>query len=305
MYLFFGIFFLILLFFFFLNHRRRKKIICKIRSMCMEEKCRLLNEIIAPFGYSYLPSQDIFTTRTDAWQREFGYCALYDDSAVFFNMVFDCLPVYFDYCGRTWLIELWKGQYGINTGCEIGIYHADRILDERERRRTVFQCADDEYLPEICLTFSSIPKRRKHGGGVIAKLCARHWWLAAFRMGCFTNPSNLSLRASICLSTPEMAQAFIKGLLGAGYSRAGIHCHCCTVTFEFDESGRLPKRGCFRRFAAWVVQWGNWFWCKVYMCVTRPFRLTVDRLLYLYFYLPFAFRNMLRLRRHKKHRRAL
>ena len=34
------------------------------------------------------------------------------------GMVFETLPVYFDYAGKTWLIQIWKGQYGICTGCE-------------------------------------------------------------------------------------------------------------------------------------------------------------------------------------------
>lgn len=309
MYLLFGTLFPALLFFCCLNYWRRKKIICKVRSMCMEEKCSLLNDIIAPFGYSYLPAQDIFTSRTDAWQREFGYCGLYDDAAVFLHMVFDALPIYFNYCGRTWLIELWKGQYGINTGCEIGIYHANRILAEEERRHTVFQCAEDENMPEISLAFSSAADGSGQNSGAIAKLRAKHWWLTAFRMGCFSNPSNLSLRTSICLYTPEMAEAFVRGLLGAGYNRVEIRRRHRTVTFDFAEACTesslcRPKHGRLYRLAVWVIQWENWFWCKIYLWVTRPFDLTVDRILYLYYYLPFAFRRMLRLKRFKKHRRG-
>ena len=30
--------------------------------------------------------------------------------------VFMCLPVYFDYGGKTWLMEFWKGGYGITAG---------------------------------------------------------------------------------------------------------------------------------------------------------------------------------------------
>ena len=75
MYLFLGILFLLLLLFFCINLWRRKRIIKKICSMCMLEKCDLLNELIGPFGYSYVSSQDLFTSRIDAWQRRFGYCA--------------------------------------------------------------------------------------------------------------------------------------------------------------------------------------------------------------------------------------
>ena len=65
-----------------------------------------------------------------------------------FQMVFDSLPVYFNYRGRTWLIEFWKGQYGINAGGEIGIYHCDRLLSESEYRNAHFKAAgEEEMLP--------------------------------------------------------------------------------------------------------------------------------------------------------------
>ena len=70
MYLFFGIFFLILLFFFCFNFWRKKKIIKKICCMSTKEKCCLLDELIEPFGFCYVASQDIFTSHINAMQRE-------------------------------------------------------------------------------------------------------------------------------------------------------------------------------------------------------------------------------------------
>ena len=102
-------------------HWRKKKIICKICCMSDMHKCRLLNELVEPLGYNYYSKQDIFSSRLDAWQKDFGYGAIYDRGAPYFNMVFDSYPVYFDHDGKTWLIEFWKGQYGINTGSEVGI----------------------------------------------------------------------------------------------------------------------------------------------------------------------------------------
>ena len=67
-----------------------------------------------------------------------------------FQMVFDALPIYFDYRGRTWLIELWKGQYGINTGAELGIYHADKILSESEYKTALFTAAEDNGFRKCC-----------------------------------------------------------------------------------------------------------------------------------------------------------
>lgn len=296
MYLFLGIFLLILIFFFCLNSWRKKKIICKVKSLCMNEKCELLDEIISPFGYSYLPAQNIFTSRVDAWQKEFGYCALYDDTAPFLSMNFDCLPVYFNYRNRTWLIELWKGQYGINTGCEIGVYHADRILNENELRHTLFKSVEPEEMPDMCLTLF----RKAQGRSVLAQVCGKHWWLTAFRMGCFSNPADLRLQASVTFPTHEMAEAFLRGLLNAGYNRAEIQLRGCTVSFTFANAESEQRRGWFLRLWVRISQWANCTWCKIYLRITRPFHQTVDRILYLYYYLPFAFRKMLRLKRFKK-----
>lgn len=290
MYLFFTLFFLVLLFFVCFNFWRRKKIIKKICLMCMKEKCYLLDKLIKPFGYSYVLSQDIFTSRIDAWQREFGYCALFDKAASRFNMVFDCLPVYFPYQNRTWMIEFWKGQYGINTGCEIGVYYADRILTKEELQQTLFQCADDEDMLKMSLTLVK-------DNEVIAELCEKHWWLTAFSMGNFSNPRDLSLQACITFPAKEMAIAFANGLVRAGYCPEEIRLCCNTVTFTF--SGSAQVYGIFKKLRIRIVQWINHFWCRVYLFVTRPFHLSIDRILYLYYYLPFAFRKMLRIKKFK------
>lgn len=291
MYLFFGIFFLLILFFVCFQHWRKKRIIQKVRCLCMDEKCALLNDLIEPFGYSYILCQDIFTSRLDAWQRDFGYCALYDKAASHFNMIFDCLPVYFNYQGRTWQIEFWKGQYGINTGCEIGVYYADRILEEDEYRHTLFQCVDDEDMQNLSFTLLCKNENIAHLHGV-------HWWLTAFDMGRFSQPSDLVLCATINFQSSKMASAFAQGLERAGVCRKDIYiCHT-TVSFHFVNAfGKI----CFlSRLRICVGQAMNRFLCKLYLFVTRPFELSIDRLLYLYYYLPFAFRKIFRIRKYKK-----
>ncbi len=295
MYLFFGIFFLVLLLFVCVNHWRRKRIIKKVSSMCMDEKCRILNDIITPFGYSYVLSLDIFTSRIDAWQRNFGYCALYDKAAPHFHMIFDCLPVYFNYGNRTWLIEFWKGQYGINTGCEIGVYYADRILDETELSHTLFQCVENKDIPKLSFTLFRNNEKLAH-------LCQRHWWLTAFSMGYFSNPSDLCLYSSVTLENCEMADAFAEGLIRAGCDKNEIRICANTVTFTF--AGCHCRQGILERLRIRIAQSLNRFFCKVYLYVTRAFCLSIDKLLYLYFYLPFAFRKMLRIRKYKKPKRG-
>lgn len=56
------------------------------------------------------------------WQRKYGYCKTYDEASPLLGMIIDSEPIHFEYDNRYWLIEFWKGQYGMTTGCEIGIY---------------------------------------------------------------------------------------------------------------------------------------------------------------------------------------
>ncbi len=288
MYLLFAILLPLLVILVIINHFRKKKIIQKVNSLCAQEKCALLNELLEPFGYCYLSSQDLFSTRTDAWQRTVGYSSFYDKAASRLNMIFDYLPVYFDYEGRTWLLELWKGQYGINTGGEIGIYYADRILDEKERQTTLFTCVEDEdMLPmHMVLCRSTSP---------VANLEGWHWWLTAFRPGLFSGPDDLTLQASITFPTAEMAGAFVTGLFENDYTTTEIRRYCNTVSFSLLHT--LSASGFLPGLRAKIAQKKNRFWCKIYLYITRPFQLSRDRVLYLYYYLPLAFRKTLRVRK--------
>lgn len=259
--------------------------------MPTKEKCCLLDELIEPFGFCYVASQDIFTSHINAMQREFGYCSLYDKAALTFHMVFDCLPVYFNYDDRTWLIELWKGQYGINTGGEIGLYYADDIVPESRWEDTLFHSVENKDMAG--LSFNLFRK-----GIGIADVGAKHWWLTAFSVGRFSNPEDLYMRAAISFPHCSMAEAFVEGLVNTGYCRHDISiCHN-TVTFSFTKS--FMKYGCLRRLRIRLVQRINRFWCRVYLFVTRPFCLSLDKILYLYYYLPFVFRKILRVKKYKK-----
>ena len=128
---------------------RRKAITRKLCCMPVQEKLKKLNRLTQPFGFKYLLSQDIFTSLKDAWQRDLGYCWLYDRHAAAFGMVLDCETIYFDYRDCTWLIELWKGQYGITTGAEIGIYNTTRedIQSEKFTGTYYEPISDEERLP--------------------------------------------------------------------------------------------------------------------------------------------------------------
>lgn len=292
MYILFGILIFICILFSIIFIFKRKCIIKKICCMSFCEKLELLNDVLEPFGFRYLPKCDIVTSRIEAWQKAFGYRSLFDRSAVHFNMVFDCEPVYFYYGGKTWLIEFWKGQYGINIGGEIGVYRADTIIPPNQFEQTTFYgVPKDEMLP--------LSMELNYKGQKLFSLCGEHWWLTGFRVGSFCYPQDLSMKVEITFPNDEMLEAFVESMRRLAYNQCDL-CICDTsVSFTFGiPHTRQPR--CYHRCAAAFSQWQNRIFCKLFQFVTRPFSCTMDKILYLYFFLPKCFRHLFRFKKHRK-----
>lgn len=289
MYFLFGIIFALCIVFYIIHYCRKRQIIRKLCRMSFVEKCCLLNDLIQPFGFEYLPEQDIFTSTLDAWQREFGYQASFDRTAPHFNIVFDCEPVYFDYDDETWVIEFWKGQYGINAGGEIGIYHADRIVPPKQYKDTHFQSVSDEQLLPMRMELFSC-------GRSLFSIEHFHWWLTGFRMGEYCEPRDLEMQITMIFPNRDMLQSFWEGLLQTGYTKIQA-CTCnlmLSLTFSIPHTLQLSF---FHRLFCKMAQCRNRLLCRLFQWITRPFSCTADRMLYLYYFLPFAFRRMVRFKK--------
>lgn len=294
MYILFGIFTVIAVCFVILGVCRRKRIICRVRSMEPCKKVCLINDLLRPFGFEYHPGQDIISSRRDAWQRPFGYRGLFDRTAPRFGMVFDCEPVYFYYGNRTYLVELWKGQYGINLGGELGMYYTEGRIPAQQLGSAQFTSVPDE---EMCLLRIAVC----HRGQRAFENEEVHWWLTGFCMGVFCEPEDLAMEASVTFREPEMLQAFYHSLLRKGYRECDI-CVCDhTVTFTLAAPVSFQPRN-RRRCAARWSQWKNRRFCRLFLFFTRPFAGTLDRILYLYLYLPSAFRHMFCYKRNRRQR---
>lgn len=290
MYLFLGCLLILTLIFILFFRFRRKKICIRIRNMCCEEKCSTLSSLIEPFGYCYNRCSDTFSTRVDAPQRAFGYTALYDRYAPHFHMVFDCLPIYFDYHGHTWLIEFWKGQYAINCGCEVGIYKADSLAASLQRKTTLFHSVTDEEMLPLSL-------RLFYRGTPLSAEYKCHWWLTIFQTGTYSEPKDLATEVCITFPTAEMRTAFTDALV----TQSAICYEVCDLQvrlmFRECSSCELPwYRRAYMRFA----QWKNRILCRLFLCATRPFSTSLDRVLYLYYNLPRMFRRIFRDKKRRK-----
>lgn len=291
MYLFVGCLFILVLILFLFFRYRRKKVCRLICGMSCEEKCDTIYPVITPFGYRYEPSQDVFSTLVDAPQRAFGYTALFDRYAPHFNMVFDCLPVYFDYGAHTWLIEFWKGQYGINLGCEVGIYKAETLVPSIQQKSTLFQSADDSEMLPVSI------RLYRHGIEISRLYARKHWWLTDFHMGAYTEPADLSVEIDIVFPCAEMLSAFTNALEAQG--AAGHRVRDLQVTVIFCGCPSCEFTG-LHKFFCRFAQWRNRILCRLFLCVTRPFECAIDRLLFLYFYLPPVFRRIFRDKKRRK-----
>ncbi|MDD5210584.1 MAG: DUF4474 domain-containing protein [Elusimicrobiales bacterium] len=157
-------------------------------------------------GFIYDPAQDIYVTKIDSLQRYFGYNGFYDRMALPAAMVIDAEPVKFDYGGRRYMLELWKGQYNVMAGAEIGLYEKKHGYN--------YRCVSDENM--IYMSYSLY----KNG----VKLFDRegvHWWLTGFKPGVYAAPEELTMEnVYLRFNSQGMRNAFLKALYEAGYSDA-------------------------------------------------------------------------------------
>ena len=78
MYLYIGMILLICVLLFVLSLLFRKAKAEKICKMSCPQKLQIIENLVFPFGYTYIPKSDFFSSSLEAWQRRFGYAALYD-----------------------------------------------------------------------------------------------------------------------------------------------------------------------------------------------------------------------------------
>lgn len=230
-----------------------------------------LDKAIAIAGYSYDEKQDIFYSIMNAWQKTVGYCRLYDEAAAPFGMVIDCEPIYFEYDGKQWLIEFWKGQYDLTTGCEIGVYTKKSNLNIPDVFNGIFyNCAGD--ADRLQMTFTL-----KKNGKTLFTREDKHWWLTGFKLGEFSEPSELTMDLSITLKDQIMCNAFVEGLKKVGYSKKEITIRGNTVSLCFNEP-RTPQP--ISRIAEidLIIQKKNKLLCDSYKDITGPYDNFPDKI---------------------------
>jgi hypothetical protein len=174
-----------------------------------------------------------------------GFKWAYDVACPALAMIIDCEPIYFSDAGKDWMIELWKGQYGLETGAEIGVYNTasnpapiravaelvrswfpevGAIADSAAETATFYHCASDH--DQLMMRF----RLKREGVVLFERGPEAHWWLTGFKWGEFTeSPAQLTVEAEITFPRRTMLDAFVTAL------KRPHRIVNLTVSFTFDK----------------------------------------------------------------------
>ena len=224
-----------------------------------------ISKCCIPNGFAYDKVQDIFYSTKDAWQNQFGYCKMYDDSCALSGMIIDCESFYFTFDNQCWLVEFWKGQYNGATGAQIGVYSVKQpsfskeCIAPHDPSTLSYSLANNQYIPNISFTLfkEHIP---------IFSRNACHRCISGFKPGLFSHPSQLSLYAVIKFPKSGMQQAFFNSALCHGYTYPNLYILGDEIHIIFERpSLPLPffQESLFSR-----VQAKNKFLCSKYQLLT-------------------------------------
>jgi len=216
-------------------------------------------------GYSYDAKQDIFYSNMNPWQRKVGFCKLYDEAAAAMSMIIDCEPVEFTYDGKKWLIELWKGQYCLNSGGEVGVYNTyEPEIDISELfTGNFYQSVSNE--DRLYMSYTLLKN-----GRVLFEREGVHWWLTGFKLGEFSEPDQLTMEVNITLKDYKMLRAFVNALKALDYTDSDLYIRGTTVSLIFDKP-HSPQPYTRTRETDWMVQRYNEHLCKKYQEITGPY----------------------------------
>jgi len=153
------------------------------------------------FGYDFDINQLMLYAPADTWQRNLGFCQLYDIMGPMLNYDLLTKRIKFKYDGLDWMIQIWKGRYMITMGGEIGLYNKPE-----DRTVQFYDCAGDKYLMPISMTVL------KGDDVILTKKMENCWWQTGFAFRPFYAPELLTLEGTIVFPNEVMKDAFTQAI---------------------------------------------------------------------------------------------
>ncbi len=193
---------------------------------------KLVDKVIAEnggqfAGYRYNTAGDFYyTDDKDCWQKNAGYNEVYDNMAPMTGMFIDQVRIRFNYGGKDWMIQFWKGQYGfLLVGAEIGVYTAPGGTYKGDTSGVNhYSCAGQEDWLNMQLDCYWSKNNDGHYKKIFTREYGKYWWATGFVKGQLTKytipKTELKVKGRITFKSTEMANLFVYGLRDSGFVRA-------------------------------------------------------------------------------------
>ncbi len=177
---------------------------------------------ILSYQYSYIDDY-YYTNDKEAWQYNFGFGKIYDLASPYILLEYDYVRVFFTYENKDWMLQMWKGQYGlVFYGGEIGIYNRDHVEDGMNEW-TFFNCPDEEDWLNMEMTLW-----HEELNGTWTREFSReydkYWWCTGFKNGHLRNEEpadELRMTGRITFKDEKMAEIVADGLEECGFGISG------------------------------------------------------------------------------------
>ncbi|HBL41038.1 MAG TPA: hypothetical protein DDY98_05500 [Ruminococcaceae bacterium] len=158
---------------------------------------------MANLGFDFNLNDMMVYAPINCWMRNFGFCLEYDlfcYTTPFFY--YRTRRFKFDYAGKEWMIQIWKGKYLLANGAEVGVYNRDE-----SKVGTYYDCASNDDLLKLSLDLY-------HGDELIfSRAEESHWWANGFKlMRNAYSADELTMKFTVEMKDAEMLQAFCKAL---------------------------------------------------------------------------------------------
>jgi len=150
-------------------------------------------------GFDFDYGQNLLFYAEDVFQRDYGYCELYDILAPLISADFLTVKFKFEYAGMDWMIQFWKGIYFFRTtGGEVGVYNKPL-----NRPVEFYDCGRDEDKMPISATVL------RNGEIIFHKPLEVCWWQTGFALREPCPKEELTLQSTLVFPTEAMKTAFL------------------------------------------------------------------------------------------------
>jgi hypothetical protein len=178
----------------------------------------LQNNQVLSYQYSYVDDY-YYTVNEGAWQTNFGFGRIYDIASPYILLEYDYVRVFFTYDNMDWMLQMWKGQYGlIFYGGEVGIYNREHSEDGVSEW-AMYNCpGEEDWLGmEMTLWHEEINGKWTRE---FTREYDKYWWCTGFKNGTLRQQEpadELRLEGRITFKDAEMAKIVADGLKECGF----------------------------------------------------------------------------------------